>query len=59
MGSSSSFLVGLLNVLNAYENKKISKQNLAYKSIKFEQKILKEKLDLKIKLQLHMVDLTL
>ena len=43
MGSSSSFLVGLLNVLNAYENKKISKQNLAYKSIKFEQKILKEK----------------
>ena len=43
MGSSSSFLVGLLNVLNAYENKKISKKNLAYKSIKFEQKILKEK----------------
>ncbi len=43
MGSSSSFLVGLLNVLYSYKNKKISKHSLAYKSIKFEQKILKEK----------------
>ena len=42
MGSSSSFLVGLLNLLNSYKNKKISKQKLAKDSINFEQKILKE-----------------
>ena len=42
MGSSSSFLVGLLNVLDSYKDKKISKYNLATKSIRFEQKILKE-----------------
>jgi len=43
MGSSSSFLVGLLNVLNSYKNKKISKYDLAFESILLEQKVLKEK----------------
>ena len=42
MGSSSSFLVGLLNVLRCYENKRFSKKDLAKQSINFEQNILKE-----------------
>jgi D-glycero-alpha-D-manno-heptose-7-phosphate kinase len=42
MGSSSSFLVGLLNLLSRYKNKEISKQKLAKDSINFEQKILRE-----------------
>ena len=39
MGSSSAFVVGLLNALN---KKSISKKNLSIKSIFYEQKILKE-----------------
>jgi D-glycero-alpha-D-manno-heptose-7-phosphate kinase len=43
MGSSSSFVVGLLNLLNNYFLKKrISKKDLVLKSILLEQKILKE-----------------
>ncbi len=42
MGSSSCFSVGLINAVNAYKNEKISKMNLARKTIYFEQKILKE-----------------
>ena len=42
MGSSSSFVVGLLNSFLTLKEKKISKINLAKKSIHFEQKILKE-----------------
>lgn len=42
MGSSSSFTVGLINVLNSYKNQKISNMGLAKKSIHFEQKILRE-----------------
>ena len=42
MGSSSVFVVGLMNLLNNYCGKKISKKQLAKKSIFFEQKILKE-----------------
>jgi D-glycero-alpha-D-manno-heptose-7-phosphate kinase len=42
MGSSSSFVVGLLNALNEFNNKKLNKLSLAAESINFEQKILKE-----------------
>lgn len=42
MGSSSSFVVGLLNVLNEFNNLKLDKLSLANESINFEQKILKE-----------------
>ena len=42
MGSSSVFIVGLLNLLSNMKNIKISKKNLAKKSIHFEQKILNE-----------------
>ena len=42
MGSSSSFVVGLLNVLNNFFNKNVSKKYLADQSINLEQKILKE-----------------
>ena len=42
MGSSSVFVVGLLNLLNNLIGKKITKKDLAKKSIFFEQKILKE-----------------
>tara|TARA_B100000700_G_C14997923_1_gene834844 strand:+ start:158 stop:1147 length:990 start_codon:yes stop_codon:yes gene_type:complete len=42
MGSSSVFVVGLMNLLSNYKNKKISKNELAKKSILFEQKDLKE-----------------
>jgi len=42
MGSSSVFVVGLVNLLNNLMNKNITTKNLAKKSIFFEQKILKE-----------------
>ncbi len=42
MGSSSSFVVGLMNALLCQKKIKISKLNLAKKSIFFEQKILNE-----------------
>ena len=42
MGSSSSFVVGLLNVLNNFFHKKVSKKTLANQSIYLEQNILKE-----------------
>ena len=42
MGSSSVFVVGLMNLLNNFQGKTIAKKTLAKKSIYFEQKILKE-----------------
>ena len=42
MGSSSVFVVGLMNLLNSFQGKKINKKQLAQKSIYFEQKILKD-----------------
>lgn len=42
LGSSSSFVVGLLNILNFRKNKKLSKDLLAKRSIIMEQKYLKE-----------------
>ena len=42
LGTSSSFCVGLFNALYNLSKKKISKKNLALKSIYIEQKILKE-----------------
>ena len=42
MGSSSSFVVGLINGLLAMNNKHLNKKELAKKSIFFEQKILKD-----------------
>ncbi len=42
MGSSSVFVVGLMNLFYSYLNKKISKKELAEESIYFEQKILRE-----------------
>lgn len=42
MGSSSSFVVGLLNVLNEFNNLRLDKLSLAKESIDFEQLILKE-----------------
>jgi len=42
MGSSSSFVVGFLNSINTYKKKKLSKFDLAKKSIDFEQNILGE-----------------
>lgn len=42
MGSSSVFVVGLLNILNKYMDNKIGKKKLAMQSIFFEQKLLKE-----------------
>ncbi len=42
MGSSSSFVVGLLNVLNNFFNTNVSKKFLADQSINLEQNILKE-----------------
>lgn len=42
VGSSSSFIVGLLNIINTIQNKKKNKIELANQSIMFEQKILKE-----------------
>ncbi len=42
MGSSSSFVVGLLNNFNTLRQKKNNKFDLAYQSIDFEQNVLKE-----------------
>ena len=42
MGSSSVFVVGLLNLLNAFKGKMMNKRKLSEDSIYFEQKILKE-----------------
>ena len=42
MGSSSSFIVGLANSILTYQKKKISKENLANKSIFFENEVLNE-----------------
>ena len=42
MGSSSCFVVGMMNTLSLLRNKNLSKKRLAEKSIYFEQKILKE-----------------
>ena len=42
MGSSSVFVVGLMNLLNNFKGKINKKRDLAKKSIYFEQKILKE-----------------
>ena len=42
MGSSSVFVVGLMNLLNNLLEKKVKKKKLAQESINFEQKILKE-----------------
>ena len=42
MGSSSVFVVGLMNLLNNYLGNKIDKKSLASKSIYFEQKILND-----------------
>ena len=42
MGSSSSFVVGILNALNCFVNIRLNKKKLSDKSIMFESKILKE-----------------
>ena len=42
MGSSSVFVVGLMNLFNCFQGKKIKKKKLAKDSIYFEQKILKD-----------------
>ena len=42
IGSSSVFTVGLMNLLNSFKGKIISKKKLAEKSIYFEQKVLKQ-----------------
>jgi len=42
MGSSSSFVVGLLNVINYYQKNKLSKKTLAEKSFFIERNFLKE-----------------
>ena len=42
MGSSSVFVVGLMNLLNNFNEKKMSKKQLAIKSINFEQNILND-----------------
>lgn len=42
IGSSSSFTVGLLNTLIAYQGERISKEDLARKAIYLEQKLLQE-----------------
>ena len=42
MGSSSAFVVGLMNLLNNFQGKKINKKKLVQKSIHFEQRILKD-----------------
>ena len=51
---SSSFVVGLMNALFALKNKSLSKNSLAKQSIYFEQKLLKETVDRKIKSQPHL-----
>ena len=42
MGSSSCFTVGLIKAINALNEKKFSKIELAKKAINFEQKIMRE-----------------
>src|SRR5690606_8353660 len=42
MGSSSSFLVGLLHALHALSGRVVSKQQLAEESIRLEQEVLRE-----------------
>ena len=42
MGSSSVFVVGLMNLLNNFLGRKINKELLAQESINFEQKIMRE-----------------
>ena len=42
LGSSSSSTVGMINAVNAYKNKRLSKKKLYNEAIKIEQKILKE-----------------
>ena len=42
MGSSSTFIVGLINALNSLYNIRVSKKKLSKECIYFEQKILKE-----------------
>ncbi len=42
MGSSSSFIVGCINILFNIQNLRLSKKKLAEESLNFEQKILKE-----------------
>tara|TARA_B100001287_G_scaffold269234_1_gene266467 strand:- start:8065 stop:9051 length:987 start_codon:yes stop_codon:yes gene_type:complete len=42
LGSSSSFTAGLINTINFYKNKRISKKNLAKQTIFMEQVLLKE-----------------
>lgn len=42
MGSSSSFVVGILNALNNFKNINLNKKNLSDKSINFERNILRE-----------------
>ena len=42
VGSSSAFVVGLINVLRKYYKSKISKKILADQSLYLEQKVLKE-----------------
>ena len=42
MGSSSVFVVGLMNLLNSFQNKRLSTKQLASNSIYFEQKVLNE-----------------
>ncbi len=42
MGSSSAFVVGLVNIFYAFKGKKLTKKNLADRSLFFEQNILKE-----------------
>jgi D-glycero-alpha-D-manno-heptose-7-phosphate kinase len=42
LGSSSSFTVGLLNALTAFQGNSISKQNLAYEAIRLERRVLRE-----------------
>jgi D-glycero-alpha-D-manno-heptose-7-phosphate kinase len=46
LGSSSAFMVGLINGINLLLNKKLNKRNLAKKSIFFERDILKENVGL-------------
>jgi D-glycero-alpha-D-manno-heptose-7-phosphate kinase len=42
LGTSSSFVVGLLNTLYAYQGKSVNPIELAYQAIKIEQNVLKE-----------------
>ena len=42
MGSSSSFVVGLINIFNTYKKKKLNPKNLSLKSLHFEHNILNE-----------------